>query len=67
MDSTLIQENIRLKDELDAAKKYITELEKYKAILFRNIEYDINMMSSEMRDGPAKDEFRQMMLKMMLK
>jgi hypothetical protein len=67
MNSTLIQENIRLKDELETAKKYITELEMYKAKLFKNIEYDINLMSSEMRDGPAKDEFRQMMLKMMLK
>jgi hypothetical protein len=67
MDSTLIQENIRLKDELESAKKYIAELEFYKAKLFKNIEYDINMMSSEMRDGPAKDDFRQMMLKMMLK
>jgi hypothetical protein len=67
MDSTLIQENIRLKDELDAAKKYIVELELYKAKFFKHIDYEINLMSSEMRDGPAKDEFRQMMLKMMLK
>jgi hypothetical protein len=67
MDSTLIQENIKLKEELEAAKKYIVELEFYKAKLFKNIEYDINMMSSEMAEGPAKEDFRQMMLKMMLK
>ena len=67
MDSTMIQENIRLKEELEAAKKYIQELEIYKAKLFKNIEYDIKMMSSEMPEGPAKDDFRNMMLKMMLK
>jgi hypothetical protein len=67
MDSTLIQENIKLKEELEAAKKYIIELEFYKAKLFKSIEYDINMMSSEMPEGPAKEDFRQMMLKMMLK
>lgn len=67
MDSTLIQENIRLKEELETARKYIAELESYKTILFNDIEYKINAMSSNMRDGPAKDEFKQMMLKMMLK
>jgi hypothetical protein len=67
MDSTLIQENNRLKDELDAAKKYIQELEIYKTKLFKQINYEIDIMSEHMNDGPAKDEFRQMMFKMMLK
>ena len=67
MYSTLIQENIRLKEELNAAKKYIDELEFYKAKLFKNINYDITLMTEHMPDGPAKDDFIKMMLKMMLK
>lgn len=67
MDSTLIQENIQLKEELDAAKKYIQELEFYKAKLFKNIDYEIKTMSEHMPDGPVKDDFIKMMLKMMLK
>lgn len=67
MDSTLIQENIKLKEELDAARKYIQELEFYKAKLFKNIYYEINLMTEQMSDGPAKDNFTKMLLDMMLK
>jgi hypothetical protein len=67
MDSTLIQENIKLKEELDAARKYIQELEFYKAKLFKNIDYEINLMTEQMSDGPAKDNFTKMLLDMMLK
>jgi hypothetical protein len=63
MDSTLLQENIRLKDELDAAQKYIKELEHFKVKYLKYVDYEINVMTEHMTDGPNKDEFIKMMLK----
>jgi len=67
MDSTLIQENIQLKQELDAAKKYIQELEFYKTKFLKHMDYEIKSMSEHMPEGPAKDDFVKMMIKMMMK
>jgi hypothetical protein len=63
MDSTLLQENIRLKEELDAAQTYIKELEFFKVEYLKHIDYEINLMTENMVDGPAKDDFIKMMLK----
>lgn len=62
MDSTLIQENSRLKDELDTAKKYIEELEFFKGLYLKHVDYEIKMFTENMPDGPAKDNFIKMML-----
>ena len=62
MDSTLIQENSRLKDELDTAKKYIQELEFFKGLYLKHVDYEIKMFTENMPDGPAKDNFIKMML-----
>jgi hypothetical protein len=67
MDSTMIQENIQLKEELDAAKKYIQELEFYKTKFLKHMDYEIKSMTEHMPDGPAKDDFTKMMIKMMMK
>jgi hypothetical protein len=63
MDSTLIQENIRLKDELDASQKYIKELEIFKTKYLKYVDYEIAVMTEHMPDGPNKDDFIKMMLK----
>jgi hypothetical protein len=67
MDSTLIQENSRLKDELDTAKKYIQELEFFKGLYLKHVDYEIKMFTENMPDGPAKDDFIKMMLKQFYK
>ena len=63
MDTTLLQENIRLKDELDAAQTYIKELEFFKVQYLNHIDYEIKTMTEHMPDGPDKDNFIKMMLK----
>ena len=63
MDTTLLQENIRLKDELDAAQTYIKELEFFKVQYLKHIDYEIKTMTEHMPDGPDKDNFIKMMLK----
>lgn len=63
MDSTLIQENIQLKQDLDNAKKYIQELEFFKVMYLKHVDYEIKMYTENMADGPAKDDFIKMMLK----
>ena len=63
MDTTLLQENIRLKDELDAAQMYIKELEFFKVQYLKHIDYEIKTMTEHMPDGPDKDNFIKMMLK----
>ena len=63
MDTTLLQENIRLKDELDAAQMYIKELEFIKVQYLKHIDYEIKTMTEHMPDGPDKDNFIKMMLK----
>jgi hypothetical protein len=63
MDSTMLQENIKLKDELDAAKKYIQELEYFKGLYLKHVDYEIKMFTENMPDGPVKDDFIKMMLK----
>jgi hypothetical protein len=63
MESTLIQENIRLKDELAAAQKQIKELEFFKVEYLKHVDYEIKSMTENMSDGPAKDDFIKMMLK----
>lgn len=65
MDSTLIQENIVLKAELDAARKYIQELEFFKAKYLKHVDYDIKLMTEHMPDGPSKDDFIKLLLKML--
>jgi hypothetical protein len=65
MDSTLIQENIKLKDDLDAAKKYITELEIFKAKYLKHVDFEIKIMTEHMPDGPSKDDFIKTLLKML--
>jgi hypothetical protein len=65
MDSTLIQENIQLKDELAAAKKYIQELEFFKAKYLKHVDYQIKIMTEDMSDGPSKDDFIKLLLKML--
>jgi hypothetical protein len=65
MDSTLIQENIQLKEELDAAKKYIQELEFFKTKYLKHVDYEIKLMTEHMKDGPAKDDFIKLLLKML--
>jgi hypothetical protein len=63
MDSTIIQENIRLKDELEAAQKQIKELEFFKTQYLKHIDYEIKSTTEHMPEGPAKDDFIKMMLK----
>jgi hypothetical protein len=63
MDSTLLQENIRLKEELDAAQTYIKELEFFKVEYLKHVDYEIKTMTEHMSDGPVKDNFIKMMLK----
>ena len=63
MDSTLLQENIRLKDELENAQKTIKELEFFKTQYLKDIDYEIKSMTEHMPDGPIKDDFIKMMLK----
>lgn len=63
MDSTIIQENIRLKDELNAAQKQIKELEFFKVQYLKDVDYEIKTMTEHMPDGPVKDDFIKMMLK----
>ena len=63
MDSTIIQENIRLKDELEAAQKQIKELEFFKTEYLKHVDYEIKSMTEHMPDGPNKDSFIKMMLK----
>ena len=63
MDSTIIQENIRLKDELNAAQKQIKELEFFKVQYLKDVDYEIKIMTEHMPDGPIKDDFIKMMLK----
>lgn len=65
MDSTLIQENIALKAELDAAKKYIQELEFFKVKYLKHVDYEIKSMTEHMPDGPVKDDFIKLLLKML--
>jgi hypothetical protein len=65
MDSTLIQENIALKDELDAAKKYIQELEIIKDKYIKHVDFEIKIMTEHMPDGPSKDDFIKTLLKML--
>ncbi len=62
MDSTLLQENIRLKDELEAAKAYIKELEIIKKKYMKHVDYEIKIMTEHMPDGPAKDNFIKLLL-----
>jgi len=63
MDSTLLQENIRLKEEIDAAQNYIKELEIFKTKYLKYVDYEIKSFTENMSDGPAKDDFIKMMLK----
>jgi len=63
----MIQENIRLKEDLIAAKKYIHELEIIRDKYMKNIDYEIKLISSDMSEGSGKDDFTKMMLKMMIK
>jgi hypothetical protein len=63
MESTIIQENIRLKDELEAAQKQIKELEFFKVQYLKHVDYEIKSFTEHMVDGPAKDDFIKMMLK----
>lgn len=65
MDSSLIQENITLRTELDAAKKYIQELEFFKAKYLKHVDYEIKLMTEHMPDGPSKDDFIKLLLKML--
>ncbi len=65
MDSTLIQENIALKDELDAAKKYIQELEIIKDKYIKHVDFEIKIMTEHMPDGHVKDDFIKTLLKML--
>lgn len=64
MDTTLIQENFRLKDELEAAYKYITELEEIKKKYTKYVDEQIKIMSEHIPDGPAKDDFIKVLLKL---
>ena len=63
MDTTLLQENNQLKNELNAAKKYIEELEVYKTKYLKQVEYEIKLMTEHMPDGQSKDDFIKLLLK----
>lgn len=57
MDTTLLQENIRLKDELEAAKEYIKELEIIKKKYMKMVDFKIQLMTENMPEGPVKEDF----------
>lgn len=63
MNFPMLQENIRLKDELENAQKKIKELEFFKIEYLKHVDYEIKLMTEHMPDGPTKDDFIKMMLK----
>jgi hypothetical protein len=65
MDSQLIQENIQLKNEINTANKYIKELEIIKEKYLKHVDYEIKSMTEHMPDGPIKDDFIKLLLKML--
>lgn len=64
-ESQLLQEIKDLKDKLQKAEDYIKELEIIKQKYIKNIQYDIDVMSGDMKEGPAKVQFTNMMYTMM--
>lgn len=64
-NSQLLQENIELKNKLEKAEEYIKELEIIKQKYLKNIQDDIDLMAGDMKEGPAKVQFTNMLYKMM--
>ncbi len=64
-EAQLLQEIKDLKDKLQKAEEYIKELEIIKQKYIKNIQYDIDVMAGDMKEGPAKVQFTDMMYKMM--
>lgn len=65
MESQLLQENIELKAKLQDAEKYIKELEIIRKKYLEKVQYDIELMTGNMKDSPFKTEFTNMLLKSM--
>ena len=63
MDTTLLQENIRLKDELESARAKIKELEIIKQKYLKMVNFKIQLMTENMPEGPIKEDFIKELLK----
>ena len=64
-NSQLLQENIELKNKLEKAEEYIKGLEIIKQKYLKSIQDDIVLMTGDMKEGPAKVQFTNMLYKMM--
>jgi len=64
-EAQLLQEIKDLKDKLQKAEEYIKELEIIKQKYIKNIQDDIDVMAGDMKEGPDKVQFTNMMYKMM--
>lgn len=60
----LFQENTNLKNEIESLKKQNQELEFFKTKYLKHIDYQIKTMTEHMQDGPIKDDFIKLLIKM---